>query len=89
MANYMGGSATAMASQIAEGFILVSAATIRSYTPGELGQLRFELEKIQRDVRALVPPQDDARANQARNRRIGRLSSALQVIGGALSVRRR
>jgi hypothetical protein len=88
MANFMGGSAPAMASQICEGFILMSSATIRGYTPADLQLLRAELEKLQREVRAIVPAQDDAQANQARNRKIGRLSSALQVIGGALSMRR-
>jgi len=77
-----------MASQISEGYILLSAATIRGYTPPELGLLRTELEKLQREVRAIVPAPDDAQANQARNRKISRLSSALQVIGGALSKRR-
>jgi hypothetical protein len=88
MASFMGGSAPAMASQICEGYILMSSATIKGYLPAELQLLRAELEKLQREVRAIVPPQDDAQANQARNRKIGRLSSALQVIGGALSVRR-
>ncbi len=87
MANFMGGSAPAMASQIAEGYILVSSSTIKGYTPGELSLLRAELEKLQRDVRAIVPAQDDAMANQARNRKIGRISSALQVIGNAQAVR--
>ena len=87
MANFMGGSAPAMASQIVEGYILMSSATIKGFTPAELNLLRAELEKLQREVRAIVPAQDDAMANQARNRKIGRLSSALQVIGGALAVR--
>ncbi len=87
MANFMGGSAPAMASQIMEGYILMSSATIKGYTPGELNLLRAEIEKLQREMRAIVPAQDDAMANQARNRKIGRLSSALQVIGGALAMR--
>ncbi len=88
MASYMGGSAPAMASQIVEGYILVSGATIRGYVPAELNLLKAELEKLQREIRAIVPAQDDAMANQARNRKIGRLSSALQVIGAALMTRR-
>ncbi len=88
MTGFMGGSAPAMASQVAEGYILLSSNTIRGYTPGELNLLKAELERLQRDVRAIVPPQDDALANQARNRKIGRLSSALQVVGAALMTRR-
>jgi hypothetical protein len=80
MANFMGGSAPAMASQIAEGFILLSTGTLKGFLPGDLASLRQELEKLQREVRAETPPQDDALANQARNRKIARLSSAIQVI---------
>jgi hypothetical protein len=35
-------------------------------------------------VRAEVPPQDDALAQQARNHKIGRLTSALQVVNNQL-----
>jgi hypothetical protein len=88
MASFMGGSAPAMASQILEGYILVGGTTIKGYTPSELTLLRVELEKLQRDMRAIVPAQDDAQANQARNRKIGRLNSALQVIKNALATKR-
>ena len=84
----MGGSAAAMASQIAEGFILLNPNTLRGYTPGDLGSLRQELEKLQRDARAVVPPQDDAQANQARSRRITRISSAIQVIQNKMMSKR-
>jgi hypothetical protein len=47
----------------------------------------MELEKLQRDARAVVPPQDDALAQQARNRKIARLSSALQVIVNKMTAR--
>jgi hypothetical protein len=77
---FMGGSAPVMAAQLADGMYLLTPNTLRSFSAGELGMLRQELEKIQRDTRAVVPPQDDAQACQARNRRIGRISSALQVI---------
>jgi hypothetical protein len=88
MGNFMGGSAPAMAGQIMEGYILMSGHTVKGFTPPELGLLRVEIEKLQRDVRAIVPAQDDAQANQARNRKIGRLNGALQVINNALAVRR-
>ena len=80
MASFMGGSAPAMANQISEGFILVSAATLRGFLAGELNLLRFELDKLLREARAEVPAQDDAQALQARNRKIARISSAIQVV---------
>ena len=80
MANWIGGSCPAMANQIAGGFCVISAATLKGFLPGELQLLRFELEKQLRNVRAEVPPQDDALAQQARNHKIGRLTSAVQVV---------
>ena len=80
MANWMGGSCPAMANQIAGGFMLLSAASLKGFTPPELQMLKFELEKLLRNVRAEVPAQDDALAQQARNHKISRLSSAVQVV---------
>jgi hypothetical protein len=80
MANWMGGSCPAMANQIAGGFMLLSAASLRGFTAPELTMLKLELEKQLRNARAEVPPQDDALAQQARNHRISRLTSAVQVV---------
>ena len=80
MANWMGGSCPAMAAQISGGFMLLSVAHLKGFLPAELQTLRFELEKLLRNVRAEVPPQDDALAQQARNHKISRLSSAIQVV---------
>ena len=62
--------------------MMLSAAHLRGFlpTPSSHDDSSFELEKQLRDVRAEVPPQDDALAQQARNHKIGRLSSALQVV---------
>jgi hypothetical protein len=87
MANFLGGSAPAMANQVAEGYILINANTLRGYSPGDLTLLRIELEKLQRDARAVVPAQDDAAANQARNRRINRITSAITVVNARQTVR--
>jgi hypothetical protein len=87
MANFIGGSAPAMASQISEGFLLLSTATLRGFLPGDLTNLRLEVDKALREIRALVPPQDDAQAQAARNRKIARLSSAMQVIQAKLTTR--
>lgn len=80
MANWMGGSCPAMASQIAGGFMLLSSANLRGFLPTELQALKLELEKLLRNARAEVPPQDDALAQQARNHKLSRLTSALQVV---------
>jgi hypothetical protein len=88
MANWMGGSAPAMAAQVAGGFILLSAANLKGFSPAELQTFKLELEKALRGTRAEVPPQDDALAQQARNHRISRLSSALQVVQNQLTKRR-
>jgi hypothetical protein len=80
MANWMGGSCPAMASQVAGGYILLTAANLKGFLPAELQAFRLELEKLLRNARAEVPPQDDALAQQARNHKIGRLTSALQVV---------
>ncbi len=87
MANWMGGSCPAMANQVADGYILLSAANLRGFLPADLTAFRLELEKVLRAARAEVPPADDALANAARNRKIGRLSSALQIVQNQLSAR--
>ena len=84
----MGGSASAMASQIAEGYILLNPNTLRGYAPAELAALRAEIERLQRDTRAITPAADDAQANQVKNRKITRLSSALQVVSSKMMSKR-
>jgi hypothetical protein len=48
----------------------------------------MELDKLLRTVRAEVPPADDALAQAARNRKISRLSSSLQVVGAKITTTR-
>ena len=84
MANFAGGSAYAMANQIAEGYQLVNALSIKKLTRAELGQLRFELQKVMTELRSNQPPLDDIPALQHRNRKIGRVNNALQVIQSSL-----
>jgi hypothetical protein len=84
----MGGSAPAMAAQVAEGFILLSANSLRGFTPGEVTLLRAEMDKLLRDARAVVTPPDDAQAAQVRNRKIARISSAMQVLSAKMTERR-
>jgi hypothetical protein len=87
MANWMGGSCPAMANQVAGGFCSVTVATLKGFLPADLQAFKLELEKQLRNARAEVPPQDDALAQQARNHKIGRLTSALQVVQGQMTQR--
>lgn len=80
MSPYMGGSAPAMANQIADGYSLVTSVQLKRLTTGELSQLEFELERMLRDLRGSVVPQDDMVALQARNRRLLRLTGAVRQV---------
>jgi hypothetical protein len=73
-----------MANQIAGGFCSPTAATLRGFLPAELTTFKLELEKQLRNARAEAPPQDDALAQQARNHKIGRLTTALQVVNNQM-----
>jgi hypothetical protein len=88
MANFMGGSAAAMASQIAEGFTLINPNTLRGYAPGELAALKAEMERLQRDTRAIITAPDDAQANQAKSRKITRLSSGIMTVANKMAAKR-
>lgn len=88
MSPFQGGSAPAMANQIVEGYTLVTAVQLKRLTDQEMAQLQFELERAGRDLRSLVVPVDDIPAIQARNRRLTRITGALQQIQSSL-VRRR
>ena len=76
-----------MANQVVEGYFLLNKNTLRGYTPSDLGSLKVELEKLQRELRGLTPAQDDALAQQARNRKMSRLSTALQIVGVQMTSR--
>ncbi len=84
---YMGGSAAAMASSLMEGYILPSPVNLKKLTVEELRALQFEVEKLLRDQRAVVPDQADTLALQKRNQRILKLSQAQMVIGNYLALR--
>lgn len=84
MGNFMGGSAYAMARDIGEGLILVNANTFKKFEPGELKQLAFELDKLQKEARADQPSAEDTQAIQKRGRKLGRITTALQIIHSAM-----
>jgi hypothetical protein len=80
MGNFLGGSAYAMSRDIAEGYVLLSAVLLKGFSASELMQLRQQLEKVQREIRADQPATDDIQAIQRRGRKISRISSALLVL---------
>jgi hypothetical protein len=79
---FPGGSAYAMARDIAGGFTTVSDRTFRSMTRPDLDLLGFEIDRHLRELRGEQAPQDDIPGIQQRNRRLQRLSSALVVLRG-------
>lgn len=76
----MGGSAWAMAQQIAEGFILVNERTYKRLERGELDKLAFEMDKLLRETRGEQVPLDDIPAIQQKNRKSSRLMGALNQL---------
>ena len=77
---FPGGSAYAMARDVAGGFTAVSERTFRTMTRPDLDQLGFEIDRHLRELRGEQAPLDDIAAIQQRNRRIQRLTSALAVL---------
>ncbi|HEY7820116.1 MAG TPA: hypothetical protein VIG29_17975 [Vicinamibacteria bacterium] len=80
MANFIGGSAYAMATQIAEGYLLLNHTHLKKLTKGDLGTLQHEVNKVLMEARGNQPPLDDVQAQQHRNRRISRLTTAVTMI---------
>jgi len=80
MGNFLGGSAYAMSRDIAEGYVLLNANLLKKFTLVELAQLRQQLERVQKEIRADQPPQNDVQAIQKRGRKISRISSAILIL---------
>jgi hypothetical protein len=89
MSPYMGGSALGMAEQICEGYVLLTAVQLKRLTDSEMDQLQFEVERKLRDLRGEVVQQDNATFLQARNRKLMRLSGAIQQIQATRAKRKR
>ncbi len=85
VANFSGGSAFAMAKDIAEGYLLVTERTYQRFEPAQLDQLAFEMERAQRDIRGDLSATDDMATIQQRNRKLQRLTQAISMLRGALT----
>ena len=69
-----------MCRDVAEGYYAVTARTFVGMTRPQLDQLAQELDKRLRDIRGTQIPVDDLPKIQKRNRKIGRLNSALMIL---------
>jgi hypothetical protein len=85
VANFPGGSAYAMAKDIAEGYVMVTERTFQRFEPTQLDQLAFEMERALRDIRSDLSAQDDMPTIQQRNRKLQRLTQALTMLRGTQS----
>jgi hypothetical protein len=77
-----------MASQITEGFVLVTPIILRRFGRAELNQLQFELQKNLTTLRGNQPLANDTQALQAYHHKIGRIRGALQVIRHQLTLKK-
>jgi hypothetical protein len=87
MAQFLGGSAYAMANQTADGYVLLTPVILKRFSRGELTQLQFELNKVLTMLRGNQPPPDDTAAVQTYHHKVGRIRSALLVIQNQLSMK--
>ena len=85
VANFPGGSAFAMAKDVADGYLLVTERTFQRFEPAQLDQLAFEMERAQRDIRSDLSAQDDMATIQQRNRKLQRLTQAISMLRGVLT----
>jgi hypothetical protein len=69
-----------MAADLSEGYVTLNPVSLKKYEKHEVDALAKELEKLTRDLRAQVAPQDDAEASQTKNRKLLRLSQANVVL---------
>ncbi len=84
---FPGGSAWNMANQLMGGFILASPVSLKRLTIEELRALHFELEKLMREQRSVVPDQEDQPELQKRNQKIQKLNQSMNVLNNFISLR--
>ncbi len=78
-----------MARDISAGHLSVTERTFRRMQPGEVDQLKFEMNRLLNSVRGDQPNLADFDALRDRNRRIQRLTGALRVMNHFLVAHRR
>ncbi len=74
------GNPKKIAQDVSEGFASFSAPGLKKYTPADLKIILTNLAVVQREVRALQVPSDDALLIKAKNMRLSRLRQAEMVL---------
>jgi len=64
--------------------LLVSQRTFRRMDRAQMTQLKFEIERLQRQVRGDQPPLDDQAKVRNRQQKLQRLTRSLSVLNGSL-----
>lgn len=68
------------ASELAEGYLTLNVVSLKKYEGHELDALQKEIERLSRELRGQVVPQEETEAIQAKGRKLLRLSQATAVI---------
>ena len=89
MGNFLGGSAFAMANQIADGHIILNIHHLKKLNVNDLANLRQELEKILRETRRDQPPLDQTELLQKRNRKIARINTSFLMLSTELEKKKK
>jgi len=68
------------ASEIGDGFTTLNQTTLKKYEKQDLDALVREMDKLQRETRATLVPDNDTKAAQAKNQKLLRLGQANVVL---------
>jgi hypothetical protein len=88
MGTFQGGSAPAMASQVCDGYSLLSQVSLKRLSLDQMTKLEFEIQKRLRASRSDTVDLNDQPGLQARNRRISRIEGAIRVLRQTIQMRR-
>jgi UV DNA damage repair endonuclease len=76
------GPAWKTASELADGYLSLNQANLKKFEKHELDALQKELDKLSREVRSSIVPENDNEAAQTKNRKLLRISQATIVLNG-------
>lgn len=88
MSVFIGGSASAMIRDIADGFIIPSELTFKQFRPPDFTLFSQEADKLLREIRGSPPPATDIEATKKRHRRMQRVQNAMMIARNVLSRQR-